>query len=217
MSKFMVARSKRREGRNRLWAPNRLEAARRTYGPTEKVDVIHQVHLDVVDVIHQVHLDETMFKMMANENLEECGRDFTVMMETFRSGGRSIAVSLLVTKYRKPPNKKAARAGEARAQSRVNGTTRSFVACYSIVLAGASEGVHSPRPNKPDIRRMRREYRLLCEAQAPFERVFWQLEQRKGQLADQLANEGVAPFCRPRRGGQRLRKRFTRKGGSPCR
>jgi hypothetical protein len=70
------------------------------------------------------------------------------------------------------------------------------------------------RPGKPDIRRMRREYRLLCEAQAPIERVFWQLEQRKGQLADQLANEGVAPFCRPRRAGQSLRKRLTRKGGS---
>ena len=50
-----------------------------------------------------------------------------------------IAASLLVTKSRKPPNKKAARASEARAQSRVNGTTQSFVACYSIVLAGASE------------------------------------------------------------------------------
>ena len=77
--------------------------------------------------------------------------------------------------------------------------------------------VHSQRPDKPDIARMRREYRRLCEIKAPVERVFWQLEQFKGQLADQLANEGVAPFCRPRRGGQRLRKRFTRKGGSPCR
>jgi hypothetical protein len=77
--------------------------------------------------------------------------------------------------------------------------------------------VHFQRPDNRDIRRMRREYRLLCEAQAPVERVFWQLEQRKGQLADQLANEGVAPFCTPRRGGQRLRKRLTRKGGSPCR
>ena len=77
--------------------------------------------------------------------------------------------------------------------------------------------VHSQRPDKPDIRRMRWEYRLLCEAQAPFECVFWQLEQAKAILADALARENVAPFCRPRRGGQRLRKRFTRKGGSsPC-
>jgi hypothetical protein len=59
---------------------------------------------------------------------------------------------------------------------------------------------HSQRPDKSDIRRMRREYRLLCVAQAPVERVFWQLEQCKAQLADQLANEGVAPFCKPRRG-----------------
>ena len=51
---------------------------------------------------------------------------------------------------------------------------------------------------KSDIRRMRREYRLLCEAQAPIERVFWELEQRKAQLADRLANEGASPFCRPR-------------------
>ena len=70
--------------------------------------------------------------------------------------------------------------------------------------------VHFQAPDK-DIARLRQEYLALCEAQAPFERIFWQIEERKGQLADQLANEGVAPFCRPRRGGQRLRKRFTRK------
>jgi hypothetical protein len=39
----------------------------------------------------------------------------------------------------KPPDKKATRAGDTRAKSKVNGTTQSFVACYSIVLAGASE------------------------------------------------------------------------------
>ena len=30
--------------------------------------------------------------------------------------------------------------------------------------------------------------------QAPIERTFWELEQCKGQLADQLANEGAMPF-----------------------
>ena len=44
-----------------------------------------------------------------------------------------------------------------------------------------------------------REYRLICRMIRPIERAFWQLEQRKGQLADQLANEGVRPFCEPRR------------------
>jgi hypothetical protein len=39
----------------------------------------------------------------------------------------------------KPPNKKAAREGDTLAKSKVNVTTQSFVACYSIVLAGASE------------------------------------------------------------------------------
>ena len=33
------------------------------------------------------------------------------------------------------------------------------------------------------------EYHLLCLVQAPFEFVFWALEQRKGRLADKLANE----------------------------
>ena len=57
---------------------------------------------------------------------------------------------------------------------------------------------------KSDVRRLASEYQLLCEAQAPIERVFWELEQRKAQLADRLANEGAAPFCRPRRcGGKR--------------
>jgi hypothetical protein len=68
--------------------------------------------------------------------------------------------------------------------------------------------VHSQRPDKPDIRRMRREYQLLCEAQAPIERAFWQLEQRKGRLADQMANEGVTQFCRPRQDGQRRQQPF---------
>jgi hypothetical protein len=57
----------------------------------------------------------------------------------------------------------------------------------------------SQRPHEPDIRRLRREYRILCELQLPLERLFWQLEQRKGQLIDQLANLGVAPFCFPRK------------------
>jgi hypothetical protein len=72
------------------------------------------------------------------------------------------------------------------------------------------------RETRARVRKLHAEYRLLCDAQAPIERIFWQLEQRKGKLADQLANEGVAPFCRPRRGGQGPRKRLTRKGGSPC-
>jgi hypothetical protein len=38
--------------------------------------------------------------------------------------------------------------------------------------------------------RLQIEYHLLCLVQAPFEFVFWSLEQRKGRLADKLANEG---------------------------
>jgi hypothetical protein len=47
---------------------------------------------------------------------------------------------------------------------------------------------------------MKEEYRLVCAVQAPLERVlrvFWELEQRKGQLADQLANNGI--LVSPRR------------------
>ena len=54
---------------------------------------------------------------------------------------------------------------------------------------------------------MRAEYRLLCEVQAQIERAFWAIEQRKGQLADQLANEGIKPFCRPRNSGHLPSKR----------
>ena len=49
------------------------------------------------------------------------------------------------------------------------------------------------------VRRLRAEYQLLCKVQAPIERAFWAFEQRKGQLADQLANEGATLYCRPRR------------------
>jgi hypothetical protein len=66
---------------------------------------------------------------------------------------------------------------------------------------------------KTDIRRLRMKYRLLCEVQAPIERVFWELEQRKSQLADQLANEGATPFCRPRRSGH---KRKEPQGDGRC-
>ena len=71
----------------------------------------------------------------------------------------------------------------------------------------------SRRADKDKIRRLRLEYQMLSEVQAPLERAFWRLEQRKAQLADQLANEGVAPFCRPRRGGcpPSKRKRPKRK------
>jgi hypothetical protein len=73
--------------------------------------------------------------------------------------------------------------------------------------------VHPRRPGKTDVRRMQREYRLLCEAQAPIERAFWRLEQRKGRLADRLANEGIAPFCRPASGRKR-RQPLTPKGAT---
>jgi hypothetical protein len=46
------------------------------------------------------------------------------------------------------------------------------------------------------IRRLTAEYRRISAVQAPIELAFWSLEQRKGQLADRLANEGVKPFCR---------------------
>jgi hypothetical protein len=67
--------------------------------------------------------------------------------------------------------------------------------------------VHPPKPGKADLRRMRQEYRILCQNQAPIERAFWALEQRKGQLADKLANEGIKPFCRPRDSGHPPSKR----------
>jgi hypothetical protein len=57
------------------------------------------------------------------------------------------------------------------------------------------------------VRRLRAEYQLLCKVQAPIERAFWALEQRKVQLADQLANEGIKPFCRPRMSGHQPSKR----------
>jgi hypothetical protein len=37
-------------------------------------------------------------------------------------------------------------------------------------------------------------YRLLGLLQAPFSVVFWLIEQRKGQLQDQLENERSAPL-----------------------
>lgn len=57
------------------------------------------------------------------------------------------------------------------------------------------------RPGKADIHKLRADYRLLCKVQAPIAHAFWALEQRKVQLADRLANEGVKPFCRPRKPG----------------
>jgi hypothetical protein len=63
-------------------------------------------------------------------------------------------------------------------------------------------------PRKPDIRRLRAEYRRLCLALEPLERAFWRLEQRRSRLADALANAGVKEFCKPR---------LTRKGSPPCR
>lgn len=59
--------------------------------------------------------------------------------------------------------------------------------------------IPSQKPGKPNISRVQREYRLICEVQAPIERIFWRLEQRKAYLTDRLANAGVSPFCRPRR------------------
>ena len=52
---------------------------------------------------------------------------------------------------------------------------------------------------KANIRQLRRDYQLLCQMLKPIERIFWAIEQRRTQLADQLANEGVPPFCTPRR------------------
>jgi hypothetical protein len=78
--------------------------------------------------------------------------------------------------------------------------------------------VRSKTPGKADIRRLRQEYQLLCRMQAPIERAFWRLEQRKGRLADRLANEGIAPFCRPASGRKRLRRQpLTPKGDTSCR
>lgn len=41
--------------------------------------------------------------------------------------------------------------------------------------------------------RLRLAYHLLCLVQAPFEYVFWFLEQRKAQIADKLENMGSEP------------------------
>ena len=35
------------------------------------------------------------------------------------------------------------------------------------------------------------EYRMIATLQRPFEFIFWALEQRKGKLADKLANEDM--------------------------
>lgn len=39
--------------------------------------------------------------------------------------------------------------------------------------------------------RLRLGYHLLGALQAPFGGVFWAIEQRKGRIADRLANKGV--------------------------
>lgn len=39
--------------------------------------------------------------------------------------------------------------------------------------------------------RLRAEYRMIATLQRPFEFIFWALEQRKGRLADKLANEDM--------------------------
>jgi hypothetical protein len=46
--------------------------------------------------------------------------------------------------------------------------------------------------------RLRSEYQLLCKVQAPIERAFWALEQRKGTIFF-LEKKGAMPFRRPRR------------------
>jgi hypothetical protein len=57
--------------------------------------------------------------------------------------------------------------------------------------------------NRARVRRMCAEYGLLCELIAPIERTLWRLLQRKERLADELANEGVKPFCEPQRSAHR--------------
>jgi len=59
---------------------HRIEAARRTYGLTGKVKIIHQ---DLSD--------EQMLKMMANENLEDYGAEFIVTMETVHAAVEAYA------------------------------------------------------------------------------------------------------------------------------
>ena len=39
--------------------------------------------------------------------------------------------------------------------------------------------------------KLRGTYNLLAASQVPFASVFWAFEQRKGKLADKLANEGI--------------------------
>jgi hypothetical protein len=46
---------------------------------------------------------------------------------------------------RKPSNKKGAGAGDTRAKSKADRMTQSFVACYPIALAGASESERMAR------------------------------------------------------------------------
>jgi hypothetical protein len=61
----------------------------------------------------------------------------------------------------------------------------------SIDWTTANSYTSAAQPSSADIRRMRREYRLLCQLLAPLEKIFWELEQRRASMADRLANEGV--------------------------
>jgi hypothetical protein len=68
-------------------------------------------------------------------------------------------------------------------------------------------------PRKPDIRRLRAEHRALCQMLAPIEQIFWEIAQKRAQVADALARAGVEEFCEP----SPRHKLITRKGGMPCR
>jgi hypothetical protein len=46
------------------------------------------------------------------------------------------------------------------------------------------------------------EYRVLCALQAPLERAFWAVTQRRAQIADRLANLGLAEFAEPAEGSR---------------
>ena len=74
---------------------------------------------------------------------------------------------------------------------------------------------HGGPPRKRDIRRLRAEHRALCQMLAPIEQIFWEIAQKRAQIADKLANQGVVPFCRPA-SGRKPRKPITPKGGMSC-
>ncbi len=91
-----------------------------------------------------------------------------------------------------PPNEEAALAGGS-----LNSHDNETITPLDPVLQDAIDLLFRPTPpsivpNVKEVATLIRRYRLLHAVQRPFEYWFWLLEQKKGKLADRLANLGVS-------------------------